>query len=442
MKRFLLVALLLVSAASAYAADLKITGDAEVRGVINNAEYDGDTVYKDKFFDADFNFNAALVLTENTTIFTKLTFDAENGEGTATVPDSEAGEAAAMLGVERAYISTKFLPALTVDAGLMGGGMWGTAFGNTETNVTRIKGTYAISDDIKVSAIYEKGYESNDTTLYKATEMTPQDVYDAVYDAVFAATGDATAADAAAEAAADSWTASDTSDFGDTTSYYLTANIKAGAFTIMPLFRYQTKETEVWLNNKAASLGAATKSDAEPWSFKADIAVTGDLGMIGFEAEVIYEMVKWDDFKADDTAIYGAYVDVFAKLEMAKAGVALFYESADKTDGTFAAGTDFDFTLLTEDDSLAGYMGGKLYASEIKIVDKISADVAFAYVMQTNDDVFEDSFFEVDAGVNYAIDAATTYTIEGGYIAGTEKDAGTDYDYNMYMVRHKFAVKF
>lgn len=419
MKRFLLVALLLVSAASAYAADLKITGDAEVRGVINNAEYDGDTVYKDKFFDADFNFNAALVLTENTTIFTKLTFDAQQDEGTATVPDSEASDAVAMLGVERAYISTKFLPALTVDAGLMGGGMWGTAFGNTETNVTRIKGTYAVSDDIKVMAIYEKVYESNETTFDAGTPALGPIAGFADYDL--------------------EWT-----DKGDTTSYYLAANIKAGAFTVMPLFKYQVKETEVWIYNNAVKGGApVAKSDAEPWSFKADIAVTGDLGMIGFEAEVIYEMVKWDDFPAkDDESKYGIYADVFAKLEMAKAGVALFYESADKTDGTFAAGTDFDFTLLTEDDSLAGYMGGKLYASEIKIVDKISADVAFAYVMQTNDDVFEDSFFEVDAGVNYAIDAATTYTIEGGYIAGTEKDAGTDDDYNMYMVRHKFAVKF
>ena len=435
MKRFLLVALLLVSAASVYAADLKITGDAEVRGVINNAEYDGDTVYKDKFFDADFNFNAALVLTENTTVFTKVTFDAENGEGTATVPDSEAGEAAAMLGVERAYISTKFLPALTVDAGLMGGGMWGTAFGNTESNVTRIKGTYAVSDDIKVSAIYEKNYESNQATAEGAAYAA---AYAVAYATAIGMGADEDTADAAGQAAgataADNAVASEISDFGDTTSYYLSANIKAGAFTIMPLFRYQVKETDVW----GAEQASGADLDYEPWSFKADIAVTGDLGMIGFEAEVIYEMVKWDDLKADDESKYGVYVDVFAKLEMAKAGVALFYESCDETDGTFAAGTDFDFTLLSEDDSFAGYMGGKLYASEIKIVDKISADVAFAYIMQTNDDVFEDSFYEVDAGVTYTIDAATTYTIEGGYAnIGTEAEAFT-----AYQIRQVIAVKF
>lgn len=414
MKRFPLVALLLVSAASVYAADLKITGDAEVRGVINNAEYDGDTVYKDKFFDADFNFNAALVLTENTTIFTKLTFDAQQDEGTATVPDSEAADAHTYLGVERAYISTKFLPMLTVDAGLMGGGMWGTAFGNTETNVTRIKGTYAVSDDIKVMAIYEKNIESNQTTL------------DAVNPA---------------------WTASDTSDFGDTTSYYLAANIKTGAFTIMPLFRYQVKETEVWVAEQASGANL----DYEPWSFKADIAVTGDLGMIGFEAEVIYEMVKWDDLKADDESKYGVYVDVFAKLEMAKAGVALFYTSDDDKKGTFSAGEDFDFTLIAEDmffENLAGFMAGKLYASDIKLVDKITADVAFAYGMQTDKDikmleiegvdVGEVTFWEVDAGVTYTIDAATTYTIEGGYAnIGTEADA-----FAAYQIRQVIAVKF
>lgn len=440
MKRFLLVVMLFASVASVYAAELKITGDAEVRGLMWNEKYDGDLVDKDSYFDADFNFNAALVLTENTTVFTKLTFDAEQ-DGTATVPDSEAADAVTMLGVERAYISTKFLPALTVDAGLLGGGTWGTAFGNTETNVTRIKGTYAVSEDIKIMAIYEKVIESNDTTLQAGWDAKEADILAALTPVVGAGLAQTIVDGTYAKL----FDANTEGDFGDTTSYYLEASIKTAGITILPLLKYQTIDTEVWINNRIrqamidAGFGAVTddKSTAAPSLWTADLAVMGDMGMVGFEAEFIYSKQTGDDFLAD-LKKYGAYVDVFAKTDMAKAGVALFYLSADATDGNMAAGSDFDFTILTENDSLTNAMGGKLYAADIKIVDKISADAAFAYVTQVDKDQYEFKFWEVDAGVKYAIDAVTSYTIEGGY-KSLDNTVAKD---NMYMVRQVIAVKF
>lgn len=404
MKRFLLVALLLVSAASAYAADLKITGDAEVRGVMVQADQ-GDQVLSNSYFDADFNFNAALVVTENTTVFTKLTFDSQkdfdaNG-GTSVVPDQEAADINAVaagrhtfLGVERAYISTKFLPALTVDAGLMGGGMWGTAFSNNESNITRIKATYAIDENMSVMAIYEKNWES--------LGGTP---------------------------AALGGTADPFSDVGDTTTYYLQANLNFGAIKVLPLFKYQIAETN-----------AAEDTTDNTWA--ADIAVMGDMGMLGFEAEVVY--ISTDaEVAANDATKYGVYVDVFAKLDPAKVGLAAFYAGATE-DGVFDPGADLDYLIVAGEYAamdISGTIAFKLYA-DAKVMEKVSCGAAFAYGMATDKDYTtggDVAFWEVDVDVNYLIDAATTWTLEGGYAS---YDDGSADALTAYTVQQKISVKF
>ena len=379
---------------------------------------DGDTVYKNKFFDADFNFFATLAVTENTSVVTKLTFDAEEDpattNGTSIVPDSAAGDAHAFLGVERAYISTKFLPGLVIDAGLLGGGTWASDFGNTEINVTRIKGTYSVDENIKVIAIYEKYYESTDTILARP-----------------AALGGGTAVKA-------------TTDFGDTTTYYLAGNIKVGTLTILPLFKYKTEETRPAVLDPIPG----NNGDEVITTMGADLGINGDFGMIGFEAEFLYTQVDYDGLIGStgaysDETTYGAYVNVFAKLEPATVGLAAIYESQDASDGTFSAGSDFDFVLVAEDcyyGAIAGMTAFKVYASDIKIIDKITADAAFAYGMSTDDAVDDDTFWEVDAAVNYAIDAATTYSIEGGY-ASIDDDDKAD-AIAQYRVLQKFAVKF
>lgn len=406
MKRFLLVVMLLASAASVYAAELKITGDAEVRGVMDSMENDGTTIYENSFFDADFNFNAALVVTENTTVFTKLTFDSQLGSlaglravsGTDTVIDQNAmdtdglsGQPHTYLGVERAYISTKFLPELTVDAGLMGGGMWGTAFGNSETNVTRIKATYAVSEDMKFMAIYEKNAESNAYPAFRAG-------------------------------------AADTDD-GDITTYYLAANLKFGAITVLPLAKYVTAENYT---------AAETTTDT---TWTVDVAVMGDMGMVGFEAEAVYASTTPDG--GDAAAKYGAYVDVFAKLDPAKVGLAAFYASASTDSAeTYSAGSDLDFLLVYEDmyaGEIVGMTAVKLYA-DTKFMEKFSAGAAFAYGMSNDTDMADVTFWEIDANFNYLIDAATTWTLEGGY--ASEDDAAAAEPTTIYTVQQKISVKF
>jgi len=411
MKRFLLVAMILASAASLYAAELKITGDAEVRGVMDQVDRGDTEIYANSYFDADFNFNAALVLTENTTVFTRLTFDSEadyvGPAGVDKVEDQMAVDGGnddhTYLGVERAYISTKFLPALTVDAGLMGGGMWGTAFGNNESNIVRIKGTYAIDENMSVIAIYEKNTES---------ETDPSAVQNNL------------------------------SDFGDRTTYYLAANLKFGQFTVLPLVKY--------VDMKDASTAAL---DNNPYAYAIDLAVTGDMGMVGFEFEAVYESTDGDGDDTLDETKYGVYVDVFAKLDPAKIGLAAFYAGATE-DGVYNPGEDFDFLLIagemlscyyynpfpaTQSMNLAGKTAFKLYA-DAKVMEKVEAGAAFAYGM-TNDkeEAGDVTFWEVDADVAYLIDANTKWTLEAGYVSWD--DGGSD-PLTSYRVQQKISVKF
>jgi len=414
MKRFLLVAMILASAASLYAAELKITGDAEVRGVMDQVDRGDTEMYGNMYFDADFNFNAALVVTENTTVFTKLTFDSEadyvGPAGVDTVEDQMAVDGGnddhTYLGVERAYISTKFLPALTVDAGLMAGGLWGTAFGNNEVNIVRIKGTYAIDQNMSVMAIYEKNKESESDPSFGSFE-------------------------------------NNLSDLGDRTSYYLAAKLVFGQFTVLPLVKYVDMQ-----DARTAAL------DNSPYAYAIDLAVTGDMGQIGFEFEAVYSNTDGDGNAALDSTTYGAYVDVFAKLDPAKVGLAAFYAGSTE-DGVYNPGADFDFLLIAGEMncpywlpgpayggvnmSLAGMTAFKLYA-DAKVMEKLEAGAAFAYGM-ANDDAYtaDVTFWEVDANVAYLIDAATTWSVEAGYVSWD--DGGTD-PVTSYRVQQKISVKF
>jgi hypothetical protein len=136
MKRLLLVLVLLMTAGSLFAAELKINGDMYVRGTtLSNMDLVDTDEASFSYFDYDLNINAALVANENATVYTRLTYD-RNVDGSGKVADSDSEST---LAVERAYINYKFHPALQLNTGLMGGGQWGTAFGDTEINVMRVQ---------------------------------------------------------------------------------------------------------------------------------------------------------------------------------------------------------------------------------------------------------------------------------------------------------------
>jgi hypothetical protein len=408
MKKLLLVLILLATAGSVFAADLKVTGDMTVRGTTDSETPDGGDTVSDSFFDYDLNLNLALVANENATVFTKLTFDkdlstngaTESGETAFGNGKADAGDA--VLEVERAYLNYKFAPFAQLNAGLMGGGQWATTFGDREINVMRVQAIGALSADMIFIATYEKNSEGGSNSL-----VDPKD-----------------------------------NEKLDTTTYYLSSKMKFGAITLLPLLAY-------------GEIGTFVPSGYEVTKMGGSLGVNGDFGIVGLESEFIYATIDWDGQKADDYAAYGAYVNVFAKLDPAKVGVAVAYGSSDEKDGSFEFGDDFDFTIVADDlylgavnsplnyktSGLVGMTVGKLYGEYV--ADKLTVGGAFAYGMSTDDKVTKAAgaditFWEIDASVAYAFDANASYTISFGY-AAMEVDTA---EFTAYRLQHAFAVKF
>ena len=194
MKRFLLVVMILASAASLYAAELKVSGDANVRGLWDGVVPDKGDKTSCNYFDYDVNINAALVANENATVNVKLTYD-KTVDGSGKVDMGSASAADAGLAVERAYINYKFFPFLQVNTGLMGGGQWASTFGDKEINVMRVQGIGALSEDMIFILTYEKQAEGG-KQLVKDTEKE------------------------------------------DTTACMASAKLKFGPVTVLPLFVY------------------------------------------------------------------------------------------------------------------------------------------------------------------------------------------------------------
>lgn len=426
MKRLLLVLFVIASVTSAFAAELKITGDMFVQGNSDTYKPDGGTKSTSTFVESDLTLNAALVVNENLSIFTRLTYDNSGnlkGEqkyvgGNIVAGSGEAGAGTDVgLAVERAYMAYKVAPFLTVSTGLMATSKWGTNFSDTDNNAFRVVATIPLSADMIFLAMYEKNKEGV------------------------------------------------IEDGKDNTTYYLSAILNAGPVKLMPLVKYV---------NDQRTLRDAIAQDLDAKTYVADVAAMGNFGTVGFEAEVVYVKAAFDAtagqiayFKSidainlNDKSQIGAYLNVFANLAPAKVGFAGVYQSSDPDKGSFSAGNDFNFTIIIDDvlglgaeeanygtgyDKATGYDKGmtgmtaaKLYG-EFKM-DKITLGACLAYGQSTNKDVFDVNFYEVDAKVNYAFDANASYEIGAGYASITDNTAPKTTD-TRYRVYHKMAVKF
>lgn len=467
MKRLLLVLVLLMTAGSLFAAELKITGDAYVRGTtLNNMGLAEDDEASFSYFDYDLNINAALVANENATVYTRLTYD-RNVSDSGKVADSDSEST---LAVERAYINYKFHPALQVNTGLMGGGQWASSFGNTEINVMRAQLIGALSPDMVFIATYEKQDEAG-----------------------FAA-----------------WTSDSAfaKDFekDDTTVYYLSSRMKFGAITVLPLLTYAMKG----INNDQAlsSLGITDTYTYTKSAFT--LGLEGDFGMFGFEAEGVYIKADADGFDDDngatlaatasaletaiantetaqslldpndpsdmdasghsyadyadyiasqsatlanvealqevkDATTYGFYVNLFAKVDALKAGFIYAYGSADDEDGSYNWGDDFDLFVVmddyvsNDDAGLTGFSAYKLYADYTMNKLTIMVGAGYGASNMTDDDA---TFMEGDLGASYAFDENTAYTVMFGYAKTKDWDATAPVDADAYRLYHKLSVKF
>lgn len=429
MKRLLLVLVLLMTAGSLFAAELKVTGDAMVRGTSNTYDNDAaDTTKTAMYFDYDFNINAALVANENATAFLRLTYDktvAQEGK----VDDGDGTANADALALERAYINYKFAPFLQLNTGLMGGGQWATAFGDNEINVMRVQFIGALSKDMIFIATYQKDHENGNVVTAKES--------------------------------------------AENTTYYLSAILRTGGIAFKPLLTYRVIGREPQLS---PAFGA--KPGDQITQYALTLGVDGDFGMVAFESEFVYTTVdaKVGNIPAiafageDSLTAYGAYVNVWANLAPAKVGLAAVYASSDEdTAVNLTYGGDFDFTMIVDDmvwgseDGLPGFTSFKLWA-EAPVNEKLTLGAYFAYGMATDSKATKYnatldglllqkltgstagvigadlSYWEANLSATYALDANTAYKVEAGYASLDNADAKTT-DVR-YVVRHRMTVKF
>ncbi|PKL15486.1 MAG: hypothetical protein CVV49_21175 [Spirochaetae bacterium HGW-Spirochaetae-5] len=271
------------------------------------------------------------------------------------------------MNVERAYLNYKFHPALQLNTGLMGGGQWASTFGDTEINVTRVQFIGALSADMVFIATYEKQDEKG--TIANVS-----------------------------------------SDKDDTTVYYLASRMKFGPLTVLPLVAYGTKGWgyQGGLETAFAGLNAAgfSKKKYDQTVMSGTLGLNGDFGMIGFESEFQYKVIDSDGLDDDatknsaaftgavgagttaalqalDSTTYGAYVNLFAKVDPAKVGFVFAYASADEKDGVYNWGEDFDVCVVMDDyiaqgsANLMGWSVYKLYADVTMGAIGVNAAVAY-----------------------------------------------------------------
>jgi len=267
MKKFLLVSVIVAAAISSYAADLKLSGDFYARGttVKNQALTDGNEIQY-SYFDYDLNLKAALVVNEQAQVIVKLTYDKPYHNSNVTMGSGSASDAG--LAIENAFLDYKFNTGTIVDVGLMPGGQWASAFGNTEVNVMRVKITQAFSPEFSLLLIYQKNAEFGATQATVGTAPnTTQQVQAGAKDA----------------------------EKNDSTTYYAAAIIKAGPLKISPLFAYTLQGIN---QDKATALTNSYMYKSATY----DLGLSGDFGVIGFDSEFIYSTKDTDKIKDDPTA--------------------------------------------------------------------------------------------------------------------------------------------
>ena len=467
MKRFLITALLVLFATAAYAeVKFELTGDFHARGTFARHQFaaGSDTDFApgpfidsvganpaatpDKvsftYYDGDINLYPKVVY-DNTSLTFKLAIRDEtwrDPEGNRPTNDDN-------IAIERAFLTHKFDNGFILDAGLMDGQTWGTAFGDYLQPRYRVKVTKKTSIGV-FGALVEKMSEfgeANPTTVNAEKD-----------------------------------------DWDDFAVFMVT---KVGDIWIKPLIFYVHKSDELTYTDLGAADNTALRGYDKPFlsathggvnQIYYSLELSGKLGDDGlaFESELNYKPIEYTDmrqvgllsalggvyapysayYNANNAVVYGAYVNVWKTLDAGKFGLLATYGNWDSKGGATGQGVgldtrdDFCANLILGDwyafggstaEDLLGMTFFKLYAEGVSTgVDKLTVGGSFGYIFsnQRNSDyntynafgvptgtaTYENPYrgataMEVDLNVTYAITDNLAYSIDAGY-------AKINYDYN------------
>jgi hypothetical protein len=401
MKKFIL-ALLIVMLASgaAYAVEAKIVkGAFHARG--NWEANPTGTVVSDApeygYYDQELEISLDFVVDETTKVVTLFEITDQSWLGYNKSYTSEADD---NIEFKRVYLDHQFSTGTILDAGKMSGGTWGTTFNDNEGPAYRVKVTQMFPWGLIVGLV-QKNVESGANAAYKDEEKDDSD------------------------------------------TYVLGAVINAGPVAIMPAFLYV--------------VDGSLNPDGDDDDLVASlywIAVTGNFGMIGFEAEYAYQDYSFDDTATGmkDYDLSGFYANVWANFEAFKIGGIYAWGSYDEDTGArFNFGDDFDKTLtlcdLVEWGTTAHGLGGmalyQIYADFA--FGKFSLSGAISYVDSNHDagSLKDASAFEYDVIGAYKITDNLTYEVGVG-VASIDLDqtAGGDDPEDPIYAYHMIKVSF
>jgi hypothetical protein len=410
MKKIILIALVAVlCVGTTYASKLEVSGSAHYRGNYKMNSAVLTTSESLAYYDMEMTIVPKFVIDENTYAIAKLEMrDMTAGKTQGSTDEDDFDD---NIWVERAYFGTKIGPT-ALSVGLMDGGAWGTAFGDSTNGEYRIK---AITTT-PVGAVV--------VVVRKALEYEN--------------------------------TANNTDDVD---VYYLGLVTKAGPLFIKPLVAYaRYGNVAVYASDGSTAIASGKK---EKTAFL--LAVDGKFGAISVEAEFVYENYEYDlgasTVDADYT-LMGAFVHVSMAMGDSSAGVMLGYASVDEVTNSsdtaskgFSYGDDAVFSIILDDDLSVGNtekagLGGfnliALYAS-IKASDSLTITPKIAYAMSNYDDTNNvttvDSAIELNICSAYKLNDAVTYAFDIAYATISATGSNTDPD-DVYYIQHALKIAF
>ncbi|WP_265821949.1 hypothetical protein [Geovibrio ferrireducens] len=417
MRKLLVVLMVVAFAATAFAADVKLSGYMEVKGIyVENGGANEDSLGEKSWWEQDGNVQAKFIVDKGTAFTVRGDFH----DGTWGDPEMKAkttGDGEAGFTIQRAFLEHDFGKA-AIHAGLMATGGWGTAFGNDVEGNYRVKLIVPVATG-KLTFQTTKNYEAGD---YEVED----------------------------------------SEKDDNDGYGVDFVGKTGAFTYGANLTYANNS---YVTNSGGVQYPSTVNNSDgTQQVKLEVMLKGDLGMFGFESEFAYADVTSDILVSEsatasqDYNLFGAYVNGFAKLGKTTAGLVFLYGSTDEdANKGYAFADDFDTTYIVDElggnalapgkghDDLTGYTAFKLYA-DYAHSDALTLGAAFVYAFSNWDDAdYEDiNLYELDAYVSYQINKALNYTVKAAYLQVNEIGSGADqYDADpIYYASHMLSVAF